>query len=181
MSGLGSCFVTPTRRPQPADCVPDGMWPENLPPDSAPDVRLAAGIATRLKEKVDLLTLREAEERTGISRSTINKIINGRAWPTIHTPPTWRQGSGRDYGKRTSLTVKTPKESRVHQPDACLPPRANRMSYNRSTFVTPASIVIEVYQIPHSSLSNGPEKNPMYLMEMPPGSKDMSDSEERNP
>ena len=82
---LTLCLVAHTRRPPPADCVPAGMWPENLPPNAAPDAKLAAGIAIRLKEKVDVLTLRGAEDRTGISRSTINKIINGRTWPTIHT------------------------------------------------------------------------------------------------
>lgn len=73
-----------TRRPPPTDCVPEGAWPENLPPDAPADVRLAAGIAKRLKEKVDVLTLRKAEERTGVSRSHINKIINGKTWPSIH-------------------------------------------------------------------------------------------------
>lgn len=77
--------VAPTRRPLPADCVPEGTWPENLPSDTAPDVRLAAAIARRLQARVDVLTLRKAEERTGISRSTINKVTNGRTWPTIHT------------------------------------------------------------------------------------------------
>jgi len=65
--------------------VPDGAWPANLPPDADPDVKLAAAISIRLKARVDVLTLRGAEEQTGISRSTINKIINGRTWPTIHT------------------------------------------------------------------------------------------------
>ena len=69
----------------PADLVPAGAWPDELPADAGPDVQLAAGIAIRLKKRVDGLTLRKAQQRTGISRSTINKIINGRTWPTIHT------------------------------------------------------------------------------------------------
>ena len=67
----------------PADLVPAGAWPDELPADAGPDVQLAAGIAIRLKKRVDGLTLRKAQQRTGISRSTINKIINGRTWPTI--------------------------------------------------------------------------------------------------
>ena len=79
------CSVAPPNRPPPADLVPDGAWPDDLPDGAGPDVRLAAAIAMRLKARVDGLTLRKAEERTGISRSTINKIINGKAWPTMRT------------------------------------------------------------------------------------------------
>ena len=72
-------------RPAPADQVPAGAWPDNLPDDTPPQVQLAAAVAIRLDEARRPLSYQDTEGATGVSHQTIHNIVNGRTWPDLHT------------------------------------------------------------------------------------------------
>lgn len=79
--------VTPQpRRPRPACYAATGTWPDGpLNPDAPPQARLAQGIAQRLQDRLQHMTVYRAAKRSGLSAQTIHNILKGRTWPDLHT------------------------------------------------------------------------------------------------
>lgn len=50
-----------------------------------PIAEVARHLALRLRDALEGVSLRAAEELTGVNYSTINKILNGRSWPDAAT------------------------------------------------------------------------------------------------
>lgn len=59
----------------------DGKFRENTPPE----VYLAAGVASRLKNKIGKESIRYVAKRAQLSPQTIINILNGDTWPDLRT------------------------------------------------------------------------------------------------
>jgi len=70
----------PTRL-SPRDRVAD--WP-NVPSDD-PSAEVARLFATRLRSAMGERSLRSAGAETGVDHSTIQAVLQGRAWPDLDT------------------------------------------------------------------------------------------------
>jgi len=57
-------------------------WP-HIQGAAPPDLVAVAAIARALAAELQGVSLREAERRSGVSRSTISRILNGQTWPTV--------------------------------------------------------------------------------------------------
>lgn len=79
-SAYAGCVPRP-HRPIPAALV-DG-WPDTTSP--RPDVETARLLAVNLRTALNGRSLRAAKDATGVDHSTIADILNGRAWPDLHT------------------------------------------------------------------------------------------------
>ena len=53
--------------------------------DTPPEVYLAAGVATRLKNKIGKESIRYVAKRAGLSPQTIINILNGTTWADLRT------------------------------------------------------------------------------------------------
>lgn len=79
-------------RPAPARLV-DG-WPDR--PSQRAEVETARQFALNLRRALDGLSLRAAKARTGVDHTTISDILNGAAWPDLHTIARLEAGLGAD-------------------------------------------------------------------------------------
>ena len=77
--------ATHNKRRPPADGLPAGAWPDDLPDDVSNETKLAAAIARRLDKARGSMSYREIGNITGISHQTISNIIRGLTWPDLHT------------------------------------------------------------------------------------------------
>ena len=90
LAGITVSTVTPQpRRPRPACYSATGTWPDGpLNPDAPPQARLAQGIAQRLQDRLQHMTVYRAAKRSGLSAQTIHNILKGRTWPDLPHPRT---------------------------------------------------------------------------------------------
>ena len=79
-------------RPAPRDRVAD--WPEV--PSGDPSTEVARRFAIGLRAAMGESSLRAAGAETGVDHSTIQAILQGRAWPDLDTISRLENGLGAD-------------------------------------------------------------------------------------
>ncbi len=74
--------LKPQDRRLPRDVYPSLEWP-HIAPDAPPELVVVAGAARVLATEVKTRSLRSLASASGVSPSTISRIVNGQTWPNV--------------------------------------------------------------------------------------------------
>ena len=70
-----------------------------------PDLVVAAGVAAGLVIEIKASSVRKLADRSGVSRSTISRIVNGKTWPSTRDVARLEAATGRSLW--TTVTMST--------------------------------------------------------------------------